>query len=156
MLFRSLLIWMAISGAVVHPDYLSYFNEFTPAERAHFTVDSDLDWGQDLKLAARELRASGATEVATNLMDLITISSINGLPPCKPVGFYTPSEGWNMISPTIATYEVGPQVVLPGTDFESLKKATEIRHAWWDRLTPTRRVGGLLLYYIPPNSPLLH
>ena len=155
LLAGSLLIWMAASGAVVHPDYLSYFNEIAPVERAHFTVDSDLDWGQSLKLAGRELHASGATEVATNLPDSMTMASINGLPVCKPVDYYTPSGGWNMISPTIATYDAGPQVVLRGTDFESLKRAREIRHVWWDRLTPTRRVGGLLLYYIPPNSPLL-
>jgi hypothetical protein len=149
----SLLIWMAASGAVFHPDYLSYFSELAPVERERLAVDSDLDWGQDMKLAARQLRARGATEVATNLPDWYTMAAINGLPPCKPVGHLKPSAGWNMISPTLAK-NAEFEVILEGTDFESLKRAGEIKPAWWDRLTPALRVGGLLLYYIPPHSPL--
>lgn len=150
----SLVIWMAASGALFHPDYLCYFNEFAPAERENFTVDSDLDWGQDMRLAARLLRARGAAVVATNQPDWWTMAAINGLPPCKPVDNWKPSEGWSMIGPTVAR-NADFQVTLGGTDFESLVRAAQPRIVWWDRKPPTLRAGGLLLYYIPPDSPLL-
>lgn len=151
----SLVIWMAASGALFHPDYLCYFNEFAPSEREDFAVDSDLDWGQDMKLAARLLRARGATVVATNLPDWWTMAAINGLPPCKPADNWKPSEGWTMIGPTLAKNANIPPPTMGGTDFESLVKAAQPRFVWWDRMTPTLRAGGLLLYYFPPGSPLL-
>jgi hypothetical protein len=151
----SLVIWMAVSGALFQPDYLCYFNEFAPAERENFAVDSDLDWGQDMKLAARLLRARGATVVGTNLPDWSTMAAINGLPPCKPVDNGKPSEGWSMIGPTVAKSADIPPPTLGGTDFESLVNAAQPRFVWWDRMPPTLRAGGLLLYYIPPDSPLL-
>jgi hypothetical protein len=42
----ALVLWMAISGALSHPDYLAYFNEIAGSEPEKVLVDSDLDWGQ--------------------------------------------------------------------------------------------------------------
>lgn len=49
-----LLLWLGISIAMAHPQYLSYFNLLAGgAERGHlFLADSNLDWGQDLKRLA--------------------------------------------------------------------------------------------------------
>ena len=58
-----LVLWMAVSGALSHPDYLAYFNEFAGSEPEKVLVDSDLDWGQSTKPLARRLKQLGATEV---------------------------------------------------------------------------------------------
>ena len=56
---RPAAAWYAVSVARVHPHYLAYFNEPAggPANGYRLLVDSNLDWGQDLKglagLAAR-------------------------------------------------------------------------------------------------------
>ena len=46
-----LLIWQATNVIAVYPSFLSYFNELAggPENGYIYTVDSNLDWGQDLK-----------------------------------------------------------------------------------------------------------
>ena len=47
----ALLGWTAWSGLAIYPHYLAYFNEWAggPDEGWRILVDSNLDWGQDLK-----------------------------------------------------------------------------------------------------------
>jgi 4-amino-4-deoxy-L-arabinose transferase-like glycosyltransferase len=44
-------LWYVVSSVRIFPHYLSYFNEFAggPDNGYKYLVDSDLDWGQDLK-----------------------------------------------------------------------------------------------------------
>ena len=46
-----LIIWYLISSIRIHPHYLAYFNEYIggPSNGYKYLVDSNLDWGQDLK-----------------------------------------------------------------------------------------------------------
>lgn len=46
-----LLIWYAFSAISVYPHYLAYFNELAggPDNGYKYLIDSNLDWGQDLK-----------------------------------------------------------------------------------------------------------
>ena len=46
-----LCVWHALSSLSIHPHYLAYFNEFVggPDNGYRYLVDSNLDWGQDLK-----------------------------------------------------------------------------------------------------------
>lgn len=46
-----LIIWQLVSVISIYPHFLSYFNEIAggPARGHLYTVDSNLDWGQDLK-----------------------------------------------------------------------------------------------------------
>lgn len=50
-----LLIWQAFSIIAVYPYYIAYFNELAggPEGGYRYVVDSNLDWGQDLKRLAR-------------------------------------------------------------------------------------------------------
>lgn len=54
-------LWTAASAARAHPHYLAYFNEAVggPAQGYRYLVDSNLDWGQDLKLLGRRLHELG-------------------------------------------------------------------------------------------------
>jgi hypothetical protein len=138
-----LLLWMAIAGAVCHPDYLSYFNEFAGREPARILVDSDLDWGQDTKRLGRRLRQLGAQEVSVMLIEPLTlplptedaIRRLYGLPRIKPVDASSPATGWTAISPTVAK--------TLGLSFQP----------WWDRMPPAEKVGALWLYNVPPPCP---
>ncbi len=51
-----LLGWNTAISVRTHPDYLAYFNEFAADHPERVLVDSDLDWGQDLKRLGGELR----------------------------------------------------------------------------------------------------
>src|SRR5262249_41428996 len=47
-LLAAVLLWQLSTLWRAYPDYLPYFNE-TVREPRHVLVDSDLDWGQDLR-----------------------------------------------------------------------------------------------------------
>jgi len=46
-----LVIWYFVSSVHIYPHYLAYFNEYVggPSNGYKYLVDSNLDWGQDLK-----------------------------------------------------------------------------------------------------------
>ena len=46
-----MIFWQAISVISIYPHYLAYFNELVggPSKGYIYTIDSNLDWGQDLK-----------------------------------------------------------------------------------------------------------
>ena len=50
-LLFGLILWQAFSVFSVYPHFLAYFNELVggPSKGHIYTVDSNLDWGQDLK-----------------------------------------------------------------------------------------------------------
>jgi hypothetical protein len=60
-----LCAWYAVGTVVVAPHYLAYFNESIggPANGYRYLVDSNLDWGQDLKNLKGYLDAHGIQEV---------------------------------------------------------------------------------------------
>ena len=60
-----LLAWHAGASWSIHPHYLAYFNELVGGSRNGYRclVDSNLDWGQDLKGLKRYMDAHGITKV---------------------------------------------------------------------------------------------
>jgi hypothetical protein len=139
----ALVVWMAISGALSHPDYLAYFNEFAGGEPEKVLVDSDLDWGQSTKQLARRLKQLGATEVNFGVRNgrSAYLEVWPGLPKIKPIHPAVPAEGWTAVSPTIEkTTQYGLYFRYPNMQ------------PWFDSLTPKERVGSYLLYYLPLGS----
>ena len=131
---------MAISSLLHHPDYLAYFNELVPAEPERVLVDSDLDWGQDMKRVGKRLQDLRATQVAFSPFIVAYLEAAHGFPPIHPSDPVTPSPGWNVVSPTVwKLSRLGLQREYPGV-------AT-----WPDRFKPAERVGSILLYYFPPS-----
>jgi len=59
------LVLHAGSSLAVHPHYLAHFNRLAdgPENGYRTMVDCNLDWGQDLRLLAERLEASGSPEV---------------------------------------------------------------------------------------------
>jgi hypothetical protein len=60
-----LVIWYFVSSARIYPHYLAYFNEYVggPSNGYKYLVDSNLDWGQDLKGLKEYLGRRGIEEV---------------------------------------------------------------------------------------------
>jgi hypothetical protein len=61
----ALCAWYAVSVLRVHPHYLGYFNELAggPSRGWRSLVDSNLDWGQDLKALKRWTTEHGVTRL---------------------------------------------------------------------------------------------
>lgn len=58
-------IWYLVGALKIYPNYLAYFNEYAggPSNGYKHLVDSNLDWGQDLKLLKRYMDAHGIKEI---------------------------------------------------------------------------------------------
>jgi len=135
-----LVLWMMATSALAHPDYLAYFNAFAGDEPSKVLIDSDLDWGQDMKRLSARLREVGATEVAFDPFIIAHLEAVHGFPPIKPLDPRYPLPGWNAVSLTMLKL-----------DRLGLKGHPELQ-PWPERTTPTERVGkSVWLYYVPPR-----
>jgi hypothetical protein len=137
-----LATWLAVGSLLSHPDYLPYFNEFVRTEPERVLVDSDLDWGQDIKRLTMRLRQLGASYVS--ITPAFGIDLGRELPPNQNSHAATPYLGWNAVSVT--------RWKLYNFD---LPRDGQVR-PWPERVPPPReRVGkGILLWYFPPSTGL--
>jgi hypothetical protein len=135
-----LLLWMMVSSALSHPDYIAYFNELAGDRPEKIIVDSDLDWGQDMKRLSARLHEVGATEVAFDPFIIAHLELVHGFPPIKQLDAREPSPGWNAVSLTMLKL-----------DRLGMRGHPEVTP--WPELVPQQeRVGkGVLLYYFPPK-----
>jgi len=149
--FVTLIIWQAVSVVKVYPSFLAYFNESIggPANGHNYVVDSNLDWGQDLKRLAAFVDA--------NKIDKIYIDFFGGALPQYYLGdkvaFWwgdRPSEeitkdgGWLAISATFL--QGGKGKLAPGF----YDKAGY--YNWLDKYQPVAIIGySIFVYHIPPS-----
>ncbi len=90
--------WQVFSGALAHPDYLSYTNEITRGRPQDFVAESDLDWGQDMHRVGDFLKKAGATEVAFTPYNVTYLEAGHAFPKVTPSDWYHASPGWNVVS----------------------------------------------------------
>ncbi len=136
------LIWLAGSSLLAHPDYLPYFNELAGSRPENVLLDSDLDWGQDMKRLAKRLREEGAKYLTfTPFTDTGLLQAL-GFPPVRLSDVPIPSPGWNAVSLT----------VWKSRRLNLLNTHPEVT-PWPDLAPPGERVGrGIMLWYFRPGS----
>jgi hypothetical protein len=125
----ALLVWQLSTLWTAYPDYLPYFNEAVPHPQ-RVLVDSDLDWGQDLRrleLRAAQLRIAQLSLAYRGTADLTR----EPLPPFVSLEARQPATGWVAISELARTRDPAD-------------------YAWLDAYRPVERIGKSIdLYYIP-------
>jgi hypothetical protein len=132
------MAWTAASSIAAHPDYLAYFNVLAGSKPEDVLVDSDLDWGQDMKRLGRRLQELGAREVYFNQFEPGDMRTLYGFPPIRPLDINGPGPGWNVVSPTrLKTGFFGDTRYVYDKGF----------HFWPDQIEPVERVGTQLLFY---------
>jgi len=130
-LLVGLVGWQVLTWWTANPDYLPYFNEAI-AHPERVLVDSDLDWGQDLRRL--EWRAAEMKIPLLNLAYRGTASvTREPLPPIVVMPPWKPATGWIAIS--------------------ALAKVHDPKgYAWLDAYRPMERIGKTIeLYYVPPG-----
>jgi hypothetical protein len=126
--------WQLASSLRAHPDYLAYFNELAPHPE-RLLVDSDLDWGQDLKRLADTLKARGITELSIAYNGSADLTQF-GLPKTRELIAYRPTSGWIAIS--VFCLKMG-----------KIGTKTPDEFAWLERFEPVARVGkSIRLYHL--------
>jgi 4-amino-4-deoxy-L-arabinose transferase-like glycosyltransferase len=134
-----LTLWMAVSSVISHPDYIPYFNELAGSQPENILVDSDLDWGQDLKRLSAKLKQVHAKEVAFITLIVADLQKEQGFPRQNGVHPAIPDAGWNAVEKTywkefrLGLFEDHPEVT-----------------PWPDLVPRQQEVGkSILLYYFP-------
>jgi 4-amino-4-deoxy-L-arabinose transferase-like glycosyltransferase len=125
-----LVAWQVSTLATAYPDYFPYFNE-TVSQPEHVLVDSDLDWGQDLRRLERRLAELKVPSVSLAYQGSADLSK-ETLPPYVRLPPRQLATGWVAI--TALTREHEP-----------------LGYAWLNSYRPVERVGTTVdLYFIPP------
>ena len=139
----ALLLWLIVSGAAQHPNYLAYFNELAGGHPETILADSDLDWGQDTVRLAEWARGQGLQSVSFTAMNIPAswLSVWPGIPNDLPVDPRQPREGWTAISPSLLLFNQ-----------YGLNHRNPNVKPWFEYLRPAGKIGAFLLYYIPPGS----
>jgi hypothetical protein len=125
--------WQVLTLWTANPDYLPYFNEAV-AHPERVLVDSDLDWGQDLRRLEQR-----AAEIKIPKLNLAYRGTANlareSLPPFVIMPPWKPVTGWVAISALAVVHD--PK-----------------GYAWLDAYKPLELVGKTIeLYYVPPARP---
>jgi hypothetical protein len=137
-----LLIWLAGSSLLAHPDYLPYFNELAGTRPENVLLDSDLDWGQDMKRLSKRLREEGARYLTFTPFADTELLQVLGFPPVRLSDVPIPSPGWNAVSLT----------EWKSRRLNLLNTHPEVT-PWPDLAPPGERVGrGIMLWYFPPGN----
>lgn len=147
-----LIVWQAVSVVSVYPSFLAYFNESIggPTNGYKYVVDSNLDWGQDMKRLT--------TWVNANKIDKIHVHYFGGAVPEYYLGDkfifwwgeYSPLDiirpgGWLAVSATFL--QGGRGQLVPGF----YDKAGY--YNWLNAYTPVTVIGhSIFVYYIPPTA----
>jgi hypothetical protein len=145
-----LLGWYAATSLLAHPDYLPYFNLLAGSQPEKILVDSDLDWGQDMKRLAARLRQVKAPSVAFVTSLVADLPGEFGFPPVRGFRPAVPDPGWNAVS--VSKWK--EERLGLGDSYMDVP-------LWPDRLMemqgqpnvpgPERIGKGILLWYFPPR-----
>ena len=88
-ILAGLLVWFVASSVLSHPDYLAYFNVLAGREPERILVDSDLDWGQDMKRLSVRLQQLDVKELAFDPFNGAYVEDLQNegkFPPIHPSG----------------------------------------------------------------------
>jgi hypothetical protein len=125
-----LVAWQVSTLATAYPDYFPYFNE-TVSHPERVLVDSDLDWGQDLRRLELRLQERKVPSVSLAYQGTADLSK-EMLPPYVRLPPRQPATGWVAI--TALTREHEPA-----------------GYTWLNAYRPVERIGKTIdLYFIAP------
>jgi hypothetical protein len=131
-MLAAVFAWQVLVPLRSWPDYLAYFNE-TVREPRLVLVDSDLDWGQDLRRLSQRLAELRIPSVSLGYRGTARLS-MEGLPPNRLLGPDERVDGWIAVSALARVSEPGA-------------------YSWLDAYRPVERIGRTIdLYHLEPGE----
>jgi hypothetical protein len=131
--------WYVLSGVLIYPHYLAYFNEFVGGYKNgyKYLTDSNTDWGQDIK------RLNEWTE--KNNVDKIAVDVFPGAFEAQHY-LGDKMEEWHVQNGRPTGY-----FAVSATFYQNskLKKGANngMDYSWLDDLKPVDNIGGSILIY---------
>ncbi len=136
----ALILWLVVSSARAHPDYLAYFNEFAGRQPEKILISGDLDWGQDLHRLARTVDELDIPELAI-AYNGSAYPAFHIPVPVRDLVPNQPTTGWVAIS--LWRLKGGPP---PGIGLVD-------GFAWLEQYRPVVHVGkSIRLYHVPDST----
>src|SRR5262249_27380177 len=141
----SFLGWCAISTLKNHPYELAYFNEVVggPRNGYRWLVDSNLDWGQDLRRLADYAHSQKLGRIALAYFGNARPEyyGIQYTPMPVALGLMKTPDNAILPRPTSGI------VAISATELQDVYAEDKQRYAWLRRLTPVDNVGHSILIY---------
>lgn len=127
-------LWIFMASLAVYPYYLAYFNEIAggPPNGYRYVVDSNLDWGQDLKRLA--------DFIEFNNIEKIKVDYFGGGSPEYYLG--------EKVEPLHA--DMGPQngwLAVSATFYQTSRGNPAASYAWLDNFAPVAKIGYSIFVY---------
>lgn len=137
-------VWLAGSTLAAFPNYLAYFNEAVDSRRAHeILVDSNLDWGQDLKGLKKWMDANGVKRIRLAYFGTADPAyyGINAV--------YMPGTWTTVMSKTNNgdNAPADPYIAISATHLVGVYFASNNPYAKFLRETPVATIGGSIFVY---------
>lgn len=139
-----LVLWVAVSSLQTHPYYLAYFNELVggPDQGYRYAVDSNLDWGQDLKRLQAHLDEREIDQVKLSYFGTanpeqygIAFEPLLGPSPSRSPPSFSP------LNPEPGVYAIS------ASDLQGLLLEDSDVFDWFRRRRPTAKIGYSIFVY---------
>ena len=142
--FGGLALWYLFSTLSIFPSYVAYFNEFVGPKRGYlYLVDSNLDWGQDLKRLKTFMDENGITRVYLSYFGKanpcyygIRLRYLPGFP--EP-SFFSCGDGPDDIRPDF--------IAISPTNLQSVYLSDKKSFAWLKGYKPIAQIGYSIFVY---------
>ncbi len=144
-----LAVWYLVGSARIYPDYLAYFNELVggPDNGWRYLVDSNLDWGQDLKGLKRYIEREGIEEVYLSWFGSTYPSAYGYDIPHRllPSFIYYPGQvtgvPFNPLRPAPGVYAIS------ATNLQGVYFSDHDLFAWFRERQPLAKIGYSIFVY---------
>ena len=140
-----LILWQVFSVVSIYPHFLAYFNELAggPNQGYRYVVDSNLDWGQDLKRLSQWVEDNGIGE--------IYVDYFGGDSPAYRLGKkYSPWWGTrNPVELPARSYLAVSATYLQGGRGKRVSdyQGPDSYYLWLDNYTPIAKIGYSIFIY---------
>lgn len=146
-----LVLWQASSVIAAFPAYLSYYNELGGGVANGYLigVDSNYDWGQDLKRLRDYVETNGIQKIAVDYFGGGSPAYYLGekFEPWNSAKGYPPNGGWFAIS---ATFQMGSY----GKLIDNFTRKPEDSYEWLKPFRLVARAGeSIFIYHLPERQP---
>jgi len=134
------ITFVVAESAMAYPNYLSFFNTLSGGMHngSKYLVDSNLDWGQDIKRLGRYLRARGNPPVCLAMLGDASTEYYNIITRPFPADLNQARQNACLVVISLTTLK---------------ESNADGQFDWLLRMTPVDRVGGSLLVYDTAPSP---